>query len=156
LGFSPDQKSAGVILRFFVSELRRFAERPPTSQFRLCSARIDHILFMPGILTRWVLTEVSMKYLSKATLALAAAATVISATPAQAGRFDRNNGDGISTGDVIAGALIIGGIAAVTIGAAIIRAVVMIIQIAALAAVPLLISASAPRSVRQAVLAEPA
>ena len=58
-----------------------------------------------------------MKYLSKATLALAAAATVISATPAQAGRFDRNNGDGISTGDVIAGALIIGGIAAVAVAA---------------------------------------
>jgi hypothetical protein len=58
-----------------------------------------------------------MKYLSKATLALAAAATVISATPAQAGRFDRNNGDGISTGDVIAGALIIGGIAAIAVAA---------------------------------------
>ena len=58
-----------------------------------------------------------MKYLSKTTLALAAAATVISATPAQAGRFDRHNGDGISTGDVIAGALIIGGIAAVAVAA---------------------------------------
>ncbi|MEK6637511.1 MAG: hypothetical protein AABY88_05440 [Pseudomonadota bacterium] len=58
-----------------------------------------------------------MKYLSKTTLALAAAATAISATPAQAGRFDRHNGDGISTGDVIAGALIIGGIAAVAVAA---------------------------------------
>jgi hypothetical protein len=55
-----------------------------------------------------------MKYLSKATLALAAAATVISATPAQAGRYDR---DGIDAGDVIAGALIIGGIAAVAAAA---------------------------------------
>jgi hypothetical protein len=55
-----------------------------------------------------------MKYLSKATLALAAAATAITATPAQAGRFDR---DGISTGEVIAGALIIGGIAAIAVAA---------------------------------------
>lgn len=55
-----------------------------------------------------------MKYLSKATLALAAAATVISATPAQAGRYDR---DGIDAGDVIAGALIIGGIAAIAAAA---------------------------------------
>jgi hypothetical protein len=55
-----------------------------------------------------------MKYLSKATLALAAAATAITATPAQAGRFDR---DGIDAGDVIAGALIIGGIAAVAVAA---------------------------------------
>ncbi len=100
-----------------MSELRRFAERAPTTQFRLRSARIAHIRIIPGIQTRRVLTEVSMKYLSKATLALAAAATVISATPAQAGRFDRNNGDGISTGDVIAGALIIGGIAAVAVAA---------------------------------------
>ena len=56
-----------------------------------------------------------MKYLSKATLAIAAAATAIAATPAQAGRFDRH--DGIDTGDVIAGALIIGGIAAVAVAA---------------------------------------
>ena len=62
-----------------------------------------------------VSTEVSMKYLSKATLAIAAAATAIAATPAQAGRFDRH--DGIDTGDVIAGALIIGGIAAVAVAA---------------------------------------
>lgn len=55
-----------------------------------------------------------MKYLSKATLALAAAATVVTATPAQAGRYDR---DGIDAGDVIAGALIIGGIAAVAAAA---------------------------------------
>ena len=55
-----------------------------------------------------------MKYLSKAALALATAATVISATPAQAGRFDR---DRIDAGDVIAGALIIGGIAAVAVAA---------------------------------------
>jgi hypothetical protein len=55
-----------------------------------------------------------MKYLSKATLALAAAATAITATPAQAGRYDR---DGIDAGDVIAGALIIGGIAAVAVAA---------------------------------------
>lgn len=55
-----------------------------------------------------------MKYLSKATLALTAAATVISATPAQAGRYDR---DGIDAGDVIAGALIISGIAAVAAAA---------------------------------------
>jgi hypothetical protein len=58
-----------------------------------------------------------MKYLSKATLALAAAATAISATPAQAGRFDRHHGDGIDAGDVIAGALIIGGIAAIAVAA---------------------------------------
>jgi hypothetical protein len=55
-----------------------------------------------------------MKYLSKATLALTAAATAITATPAQAGRYDR---DGIDAGDVIAGALIIGGIAAVAAAA---------------------------------------
>lgn len=55
-----------------------------------------------------------MKYLSKATLALAAAATAITATPAQAGRFDR---DGIDAGDVIAGALILGGIAAIAVAA---------------------------------------
>ncbi len=55
-----------------------------------------------------------MKYLSKATLALAAAATAITATPAQAGRFDR---DGIDAGEVIAGALIIGGIAAIAVAA---------------------------------------
>jgi hypothetical protein len=55
-----------------------------------------------------------MKYLSKATLALAGAATAITATPAQAGRFDR---DGIDAGEVIAGALIIGGIAAIAVAA---------------------------------------
>ena len=54
-----------------------------------------------------------MKYLSKATLAIATAATAIAATPAQAGRYDRHYDNGISAGDVIAGALIIGGIAAV-------------------------------------------
>jgi hypothetical protein len=58
-----------------------------------------------------------MKYLSQATLALAAAATAIAATPAQAGRFDRHHGDGIDAGDVIAGALIIGGIAAIAVAA---------------------------------------
>ena len=77
--------------------------------------RESRIFFSCHPIIGLVLTEVSMKYLSKATLALAAAATAITATPAQAGRFDRN--DGIDAGDVIAGALIIGGIAAVAVAA---------------------------------------
>ncbi len=55
-----------------------------------------------------------MKYLSKYALLGAAAATMVAATPADA--RDRSWGrghDGIDAGDVIAGALIIGGIAAI-------------------------------------------
>lgn len=56
-----------------------------------------------------------MKFLSKAGLFVATAATAIAtATPAEAQRrWDRHRGDGIDAGDVIAGALIIGGIAAI-------------------------------------------
>lgn len=56
-----------------------------------------------------------MKFLSKAGLFVATAATAIAtATPAEARRgWDRHRGDGIDAGDVIAGALIIGGIAAI-------------------------------------------
>lgn len=53
-----------------------------------------------------------MKFLSKTALFTAAAATAIAATPANA--RDRHYGrDGIDAGDVIAGALVIGGIAAI-------------------------------------------
>jgi hypothetical protein len=53
-----------------------------------------------------------MKIFSKAALLIATAATVASATPAMARDHYRDH-DGISAGDVIAGALIIGGIAAI-------------------------------------------
>jgi hypothetical protein len=52
-----------------------------------------------------------MKVFSKTALLIATAATLAAAVPAQA-RDHRYDGDGISAGDVIAGALIIGGIAA--------------------------------------------
>jgi hypothetical protein len=58
-----------------------------------------------------------MSFLSKTTLALATAATVVAATPANAGRYDDRRGNGISAGEVIAGALIIGGIAAIAASA---------------------------------------
>lgn len=58
-----------------------------------------------------------MSFLSKTTLALAAAATVVAATPATAERYDYRRGDGIGAGEIIAGALIIGGIAAVATAA---------------------------------------
>lgn len=58
-----------------------------------------------------------MSVLSKTTLALAAAATVIAATPATAQRFDNRRGDGIGAGEIIAGALILGGIAAIATAA---------------------------------------
>ncbi len=53
-----------------------------------------------------------MKILNKAALVAASAATMIAATPADA-RDRYGNRDGIDAGDVIAGALIIGGIAAI-------------------------------------------
>ena len=55
-----------------------------------------------------------MKSISKALVgAVAAGAMAMAATPAQAQWRDRDRDDGIDVGDVIAGALIIGGIAAV-------------------------------------------
>jgi hypothetical protein len=55
-----------------------------------------------------------MTLFSKATIALAAVSTAFAAMPAEArGRGWDNHGDGISAGDVIAGALVIGGIAAI-------------------------------------------
>jgi hypothetical protein len=53
-----------------------------------------------------------MKILNKAALVAASAATMIAATPADA-RDRYGNRDGIDAGDLIAGALIIGGIAAI-------------------------------------------
>ena len=55
-----------------------------------------------------------MKFLTKTTLLSAAAATLVAAAPAEArhGYWGRGH-DGIDAGDVIAGALIIGGIAAI-------------------------------------------
>ncbi len=54
-----------------------------------------------------------MKILTKATLMLAGAAIVATATPAVARPHHQRGHDGIDAGDVIAGALIIGGIAAI-------------------------------------------
>lgn len=55
-----------------------------------------------------------MKFMSKTTLFVAAAATAVAAsTPAMARDDRRHDRDGIDAGDVIAGALIIGGIAAI-------------------------------------------
>jgi hypothetical protein len=57
-----------------------------------------------------------MKLLSKTALLAAGAATLIASTPAMA-RDHRGHRDGIDAGDVIAGALIIGGIAAIATAA---------------------------------------
>jgi hypothetical protein len=57
-----------------------------------------------------------MKLLSKTALLAAGAATLIASTPAMASDH-RGHGDGIDAGDVIAGALIIGGIAAIATAA---------------------------------------
>jgi hypothetical protein len=55
-----------------------------------------------------------MRTLTKSALVAATAATLLTSTAAMAGRSDwRGHRDGIDAGDVIAGALIIGGIAAI-------------------------------------------
>src|SRR5690349_24878989 len=60
--------------------------------------------------------ELIMKTITKALVGTVAAGAMAmaSATPAAAQYRDRDRGNGIDVGDVIAGALIIGGIAAVT------------------------------------------
>jgi len=60
------------------------------------------------------LMEVEMKLLSRISLFAAAAATVVVASAPAMASHDRHRGrDGIDAGDVIAGAIIIGGIAAI-------------------------------------------
>ena len=54
-----------------------------------------------------------MNFLSKSTLLAAGTALLAASAPAQARPGDRRHNDGIDAGDVIAGALIIGGIAAI-------------------------------------------
>lgn len=71
-------------------------------------------IFRRQWLLQRALMEVDMKFLSKATLFAAAAATAVAAsTPAMARDGHHRGRDNIDAGDVIAGALIIGGIAAI-------------------------------------------
>jgi hypothetical protein len=88
------------------------AECEPTPQFSFFSATLCHLVGHRQIDA--VGSEVKVKTFSKAALLIGTAASVLAmATPAEARRGYYRHHDGIDAGDVIAGALVIGGIAAI-------------------------------------------
>jgi hypothetical protein len=102
--------------RIIVHKNANLYERMLTSQFSIRSNRIGYFVFI-GQKLRAVTRRMKMKYISKSLLGAGAAAVALAgvAAPAQArDRYDRDRDrDGISAGEIIAGAVVLGGLAAI-------------------------------------------